>query len=787
MQANRAVNQLWTALLFVLITTPTLLAETWSTITSGWRPSEIVAVGNEIYAAAEGGVLRVNRDTGQLFVMNVDDGLSANFATAVAADPVSGNLWIGYQGAALDIYNPVSRRFVQKITDFYNDPETNIIYDVHFYNNQAFVATNQGLSRLTYSEEYETWVVLDTYRAFGPWPRSTGMRRSTVFDGKIFAGGDDGVAVASLDANLIDASSWEAHRFVEDMGIPSTASTYTRMLKVIDDKLYLIAYSRGFYVWQDDHFVQLGNEGYVFGLTALDGVLYAAAGRGLKVYDEGTGQFAALDTDFQPKLFDLCTVDNSLWLAMDTNDRYFGGIARYTDGSFDPYYPNTPGGDQVNQIATAPDGSIWMAAKNSLIAGYYRYSDGIWYPYAKPNFPEGDFTLSIGVTALDFDTYGGTWVGTWGEGIYYFTRTAAGEDTLIVLDESNSSLRPVGDSESTYVVVSGFAPAPGGGLWIGNQEAWDDHSVAYIPPDWFETPLEFRNSDDWVHYGPQQGVNIANAGPMAVDSRGRVWIESLKQDSNDPLTVLDPNGDPEDLTSQEVTVLRVPSTSEDYGTVSDMVIDDNGILWLATPLGLYWLDTDVEDVSDATFNRVFGILGEAVNCLAVDPIGQVWVGSDFGVSVVGRDRYTIVREYTTVDGRSPSPLVNDKITALGVDPETGYVYIGTGVGTSVVATPFRDFADELGEVEVVPQPFIIGEGESTNLQFSRNSLVAGAKVRIYTPSGRLIRELDFETAATDGWDGRMEDGDFAASGVYLLLVTDSGGSSKTGKVAVVRR
>ncbi|MCB2200787.1 hypothetical protein KQI63_15385 [bacterium] len=787
MRFKRAVNQTWAALLLVLITSSVVLAETWTTITSGWRPSEIVAVGNEIYAASEGGILRVNQETGQLHVLNVDDGFSANFATTVAVDPQTGYLWIGYEGAALDVYNPTTRRFVQRITDFYNDPETITVYDVHFYNNQAFVATNQGLSRLTYSEDYDTWVVIDTYRAFGPWPRSTGMRRSTVFDGKIFAGGDDGVAVATLDDNLINAANWQAHRFVEDMGISSDANTYTRMLKVVDGQLYLIAYSQGYYVWQDDHFVPLGNEGYVFGLAELDGDLYGATGAGLKRYDEGSGQFSLVETDFRPKLFDLATVGNSLWLAMDTNTAYFGGIARWTDGVFEPYYPNTPGGDQVSHIETAPDGSVWMAAKNTLTSGYYCLHDGIWYPYAKANYPEGSFNRVIGVTALGFDSHGDTWVGTWGDGCYYITQTAAGTDTLLMFDATSSSLRSVGDSESNYVVISGFAVDPDGGLWLSNQEAWDDHSVVYIPPDWFNTPLEFRNSDSWVFYGPQQGVMIANAGPLAVDSRGRVWIESLKQDSTDPLTVLDPEGTPEDLTNQDVTVLRVPSTMEDYGAVADMVIDADGILWLATPLGLFWLDTELEDVSDATYNRVFGILGESVNCLALDPIGQVWVGTDFGVSVVGRDRYTIVREYTSEDGRSPSPLVTDKITALGVDPATGFAYIGTGVGTSVVATPFRDFADELGEIEVVPQPFLIGKGMGANLQFSTNSLIAGAEVRIYTPSGRLVRELSFDTAATAGWDGRTEDGDYVASGVYLLLVTDPGGNSKSGKVAVVRR
>lgn len=787
MRTNRAVNQTWTALLLVLMTSSSLFAETWKTVTSGWRPSEIVAVGNEVYAASEGGVLRVDRDTGRLHVLNVDDGFSANFATTVAVDPNTGNLWIGYEGAALDIYNPTTRSFVQKITDFSNDPETNIVHHVDFYDNQAYVATNQGLSRLTYSEEYDTWVVLDTYRAFGPWPRSTGMRRSTVFDGKLFAGGEEGVAVLDIDDNPVDAGNWQAHRFVEDLEIPADATTYTQMLKVVDGNLYLIAYSQGYYIWQDDHFAKLGYEGYVFGLTSLDGVLYGATGRGLKTYDSGTGQFVEVATDFQPKVFDLCTVDNSLWLAMDTNDRYFGGIAQYSDGQFEPYYPNTPGGDQINKVATAPDGSIWASAENSLVAGYYRFFDGIWYPYAKANHPEGRYDRILGVTTIDFDFRGDTWIGTWGNGCAYITTNSVGDDTVLVFDALNSALQGAGDSESNYVVVGGFAADPEGGMWIGNLGAYDGHAVVYIPKSWFDTPLENRTHDDWVRYGLQQGLDMSGAGPMVLDAKGRLWIEGLHADSRERLTVLDPLGNPENRDDSEVTVINLNLGMDDYGPANQMILGEDGRLWLATPAGLYWVDTSYDDLSQVSYHRVYGILGESVNSLAVDPIGQLWIGTDFGISVLGKDAYTIVREYTTTEGRSPSPLVDDRVNTLAVQPRTGDVFIGTGVGMSVVSTPFRDFSDELGDIQVAPQPFLIGTNQTQNLEFGSESLVAGADVRIYTPSGRLVRELSFETAATDGWDGLDDDGDFVGSGVYLMIVTDSSGNSKTGKVAVVRR
>lgn len=788
MRCNRVVNQTWMVFLTILLLSSSVFAETWRTITSGWRPSRIVATQNSVWAASEGGVLKVTPGNANLRLLNVDDGLSNNFASTVAVDPATNQLWIGYQNAEIDIYDTSTNEVVQRIKDFFNDPEVLTVHDISFHGNEAFVATNQGLSRLIYSEDFQTWVVVDTYRAFGAWPRSTEILVSAVYDGIIFAGGNDGIAYASLSDNLVNASNWTVIDFVADLGIPAGTNTYSRMLKEIDGELFAIAYFQAILRWETDHFERFTNENRAFGMTKAAGSLYIGTGSGLKVYNETTGNMDQVDPIFHPKIFDVCTFDNQPWTAMDSNLSYFGGIAGFTGDDIDLYYPNTPGGDQVTQIATADDGTLWLTARNSIIAGVFHLVEGIWHPYSNANHPEAPFNASTGITSLEFDHRGDAWVGTWGAGCFYVTQTSVGEDTVLLFNESNSALQAVLEPPSTYVVVSGFAGDPSGGLWIGNQGAFDGHSIVFIPKSWFDTPIEFRDSDSWVRYGWQQGLeSAAEAGPMVVDSRGRLWVESLHTGSTDLLTVLDPLGDPEDNGHQEITVIDFNLGMDDYGSVSSMELDSNGILWMGTPAGLFWLDTDLSDLSQVEYNRVFGIIGESVNAVTVDPIGQIWVGTEFGVSVIGRDKYSIVREYTTEEGRSPSPLNDNRVTTIAIDPANGDAYIGSPTGISVVTTPFRNFQEELGTIEVVPQPFLVGQQSNRNLTFSSESLVAGAKVRIYTPSGRLVRSLTFETAAIDGWDGRTESGDFAASGVYMLVVTDSGGTSKVGKVAVVRQ
>jgi flagellar hook assembly protein FlgD len=67
------------------------------------------------------------------------------------------------------------------------------------------------------------------------------------------------------------------------------------------------------------------------------------------------------------------------------------------------------------------------------------------------------------------------------------------------------------------------------------------------------------------------------------------------------------------------------------------------------------------------------------------------------------------------------------------------------------------------------------------------------KINVYTISGRLVKQIEEKDINQKfvkiNWDGRDEDGDIIASGVYLykMIVRKSGESmSVTQKLAVVR-
>ncbi len=90
----------------------------------------------------------------------------------------------------------------------------------------------------------------------------------------------------------------------------------------------------------------------------------------------------------------------------------------------------------------------------------------------------------------------------------------------------------------------------------------------------------------------------------------------------------------------------------------------------------------------------------------------------------------------------------------------------------------------LKDIRVYPNPFRPSEGH-TGIIFDK--LTPGVRIRVFTVFGELIAdsgELRGEEMWT--WDGRNEQGQAVAGGIYIYLVTNSFGGKKIGKIAVIK-
>ncbi len=778
----------------LLFTARALQADTWTTITSGWRALRIAVTADRAFAASEGGIIVVDRGTLAAALWNCDQGLFSNEVKVVAVQPGQGVLWIGYADGALDRFDLSSGRLRQRVLDFFNESSVFTIRDIRFSSDAAYIATDAGVSRMEPADVGDDiWVVKDTYRNFGSWSRPIDVLRVLPTEDTLWLLTRRGVARAPLEANLIDAASWTVYDYGDELPeCPNCdAESATSLLTELDGQVYVGVYLVSVQRWTGSGFERVGSDISSFGLV-LDGEgnLVLAGGTGLYRLSEDGSRWERLIEGFDQKVFDVVYDGGELWCALETERSYPGnpgGVLRDAGGERAILTPNTPGGNQIMAIKRSPSGEIWLTSRSERIRGAYHLHHGAWEAYSRLNVAAPVFDiLQINMQAIGFDAFGGVWLGTRGSGALYIPPESS-PDTLRYFDNTEatgSRLRGISSSDN-FVLVMDFAASAEGGLWIANQQARDQKPLVYVPPGWFAADPAERDTIGWMRYGATDGLRTNFIGLLEVDDQDRVWMGTRTSDT-DPLVLLDPAGTPGDPTDDVYHYFRAPDYVFDFTEINDMTLGHDGMLWLGTPSGLFMLDTHLP-VSQMEAIRMQGALGEAVTAVAIDPVDQVWVGTNFGVSVLGNDRFTWVRHYTTDAGAFPSPLVDDNITALEFLPVTGEAYIGTNEGISVVTTPFRNFGSELGRVTVSPQPFFSGPNESVHLTFGGNSLVPGAEVKIFTPSGRLIRTLAFDQAALSGWDGRDYAGEWAPSGVYLLLITSPEGKSKTGKVALIRR
>jgi hypothetical protein len=87
-----------------------------------------------------------------------------------------------------------------------------------------------------------------------------------------------------------------------------------------------------------------------------------------------------------------------------------------------------------------------------------------------------------------------------------------------------------------------------------------------------------------------------------------------------------------------------------------------------------------------------------------------------------------------------------------------------------------------GETYPSPNPFDPSRGQTVSISVPASLGTNDLKIQIFLPTGERVRELDNSLA----WDGKNDDGNTVASGLYIYRVKTSNGDA-TGKVTVLKR
>ncbi len=419
------------------------------------------------------------------------------------------------------------------------------------------------------------------------------------------------------------------------------------------------------------------------------------------------------------------------------------GIAELAvgDSVWHPYASDGPAGNNFSAIALDLDGSLWCThfldpGAARMVSRYY---DGEWEIYN-----EGNEWVTGGIRWVAVDSSGSKWFGIWD------TRDSLGG--LVQLESDNETYRRYRTPESP--VIGAVAVDRDNNLWCS---AYPE-AVCMLPAD----------DSTWTVYS---GIDYTSGVQgIAFDRSGNSWFTSVHEGVGVAA-----------LTSEGVW-RRVEGLST--VKVGPIAVDARDNVWVGTVgAGLCRIE-DFEVAAVYTVENTGGqLLGDVTDDILIDWEGGVWLLVDYeGLSRLSPDGSW--ESYVPEDGLA-SDEIYLKVDGLALENESGVLWVATRYGLSRFETGVQLPPPYIDSVEVYPNPFLPSRADHQWVTFER--IPAGSVVRVYTPSGRLIKEIAEVDPVTHRafWDGKNEPGQEVASGMYIFVVTADGKRS-VGKIALIR-
>ncbi|NJO01023.1 MAG: hypothetical protein HC880_04400 [Bacteroidia bacterium] len=284
--------------------------------------------------------------------------------------------------------------------------------------------------------------------------------------------------------------------------------------------------------------------------------------------------------------------------------------------------------------------------------------------------------------------------------------------------------------------------------------------------------LHVRQSDGTWQSFADAGVGNAVPRDLTVDNNGQIWIIL-----GNNIRIFDPLEDQERLLAPSSRESNIPGSR-----VLSFALDLEGQMWVGTNEGVTVFPSTFDILNRGSavtpiFEQRPLLRNESINTIAIDGGNRKWIGTPNGLWLFSADGSELVHHFT----EDNSPLISNQILDLAIDPRSGEVFIATdeGIlsyrGTATVGTRTHQ------NVKVFPNPVRPDFDGLVGI----SGLVEGANVKITDASGRLFYETRAE-GGTAAWDLRDYNGVRAATGVYLIFSTNFDGTETLAtKVAII--
>ena len=453
-----------------------------------------------------------------------------------------------------------------------------------------------------------------------------------------------------------------------------------------------------------------------------------------------------------------------IWIG-DT-DAGFRVLNNRTDGSCERFTFNSPLSAENREITIFED-QVWLATggvdqtftARFVDEGFARFQNGQWRHYNR-NTEEVMRGENPDPNFRDDDLFALMTVrvnpanGRIYAGSFLEGLIEVDGENLTLYNENNSTLSNAqGDDNRTR--VGGLVFDQNDNLWIANHSALNGRPISVL-----------TNEGEWYSFG--QTCGQTDLHQVDVDRSGFKWFATTGSSAG---VLLFDEGNLEDDSDDRCRLFTAANSELPTNAVNCLAVDLDGDVWVGTAEGVVIFEcggSAFEPECRGTRRIVeqdgfgaFLLETESVLTIAVDGANRKWVGTRNGIFVLSPDGDEQIARYTEAN----SPLFDNNIIDIAVSDRTGEVFIGTNKGIiSLQGEATRGGTVHRAAITVFPNPV----RPDYDGPIAMEGLSRDAVVKITDINGKMV----FETQAQGGravWDGRDYNGRRAASGVYLVF------------------
>lgn len=760
----------------------------WTTFTSTSNVVDIISLNGTIWTATSGGLSAYDVANDRFEIYNNTRGLGMNSCTAVGHDQ-HGWIWVALADGRITRLQPETGEVRQIVALEGEVFRVNRILSV---GPSVFVAANNGIYRFEYSSIPDNFVVIESIKVLGGFPNEAEVNDVAVFDSRIYAATANGVAFTDVDNDLLSAPASWTNLTTGNSNIPE--NNIRVLFSNGTDGLWLAGPS---------HVCRYDGSSFEL-VTQVSTTIVEFAQANQKVYAANENRLLEFTGETWINYgLSIGSIIGLTSIAIDAEEHLVAGIGdSFTrsggivfvgpDSINDPIQAPGIGGNIVNHVGLDATGRLWATTVTDR-RGFNIY-DGISW---KTRIRSADYSQGFfddDPWDIAFDNLNNAWISSQGGGLLW-----TDGDSVQVFDHSDATgfdtngPRLLGISAPSYIITR-VTNDSYGNIYIANRigGAASGPALVRVSTEWI---AQGNHAEPWEYFYPPviAGMSAGEVAEIMVDPFDRVWIGATGG-ANDKSHVLVDRGAANDTTDDEWFSFNPHDYQDGTTCFPDIqpdilcwTVDKQNYLWIGTESGAFYLQGGLPRTltNNLNFICLYDMpVGRRVNDIHVDSQDNKWFATDDGVAVLDENFAWIHVFQTTSSIDHPSLLTSNAVNSITSNPATGEFWIGTQDGLSRLMTPYLARETELDEVWPYPNPF---RADGTHRMFLDPQKLGGKfdEARLFTITGRLVRELTWNDMITVGWDGRNDDGDLVAGGVYLIVTTSEDGHSATGKVAVL--